>query len=122
MAESRMDEVASELLRLSRDGKLQWEKSIRKNEYRVVFPDMSFSIRQLDWGSYQLNLIGETGQPIDSLDSEIDGVLADQFGESDPDPKEDNAQHEQLKTIYQSAENYVRDVGIAKALELLKQA
>lgn len=119
MAESRMIEVVSELLRLSKANKLAWEKSIRENEYRVVFPDVVFSVSK-DIGdtarrNCQLNLIDDSGQVIDSLQIELPSVLDQIKGEPD-DPKND------VETIFDLAESYVKDAGINKALMVLKQA
>lgn len=121
MTGTRMDEVVNEILRLSRAGKLKWEKSIRKNEYRVAFPDMSFIIKQTESGGYQLDLIGDTGQVISSLDSNPDDVLAERLGDLAPKAGDFSSQHKELEAIYLTAESYVREVGITKALEVLRK-
>ena len=116
MAESRMIEVVSELLRLSKTNKLAWEKSIRENEYRVVFPDVVFSVsKDVGRGNCQLNLIDDSGQVIDSLQIELPSVLDRLKGEP-ADPRND------VETIFDLAESYVKDAGINKALQYLKQA
>ena len=116
MAESRMIEVVSELLRLSKANRLAWEKSIRENEYRVVFPDVVFSVsKDVDWGYCQLKLTDDSGQVINSLHIELPSNLDQIKGEPD-DPKND------LETIFDLAESYVKDAGINKALMVLKQA
>ena len=118
MAESRMIEVVSELLRLSKANKLAWEKSIRENEYRVVFPDVVFSVsKDVSRGNCQLNLIDDSGQVIDSLQIELPRILDQIKREREPDdPKND------VETIFDLAESYVKDAGINKALMVLKQA
>lgn len=115
MAESRMTEVASELLRLSKVNRLKWEKSIRKNEYRVVFPDVAFSIaKDHDMGYCQLNLIDDSGQVIESIRIELPNILDLLDEESEHSPSD-------IETIYDLAEVYVKDAGITKALEVLRQ-
>ena len=122
MAEPRMTEVVNELLRLSATGKLAWEKSIRKSEYRVVFPDLSFNISMEDNGGYRLNLIGDTGQVIDSFGGRYADILIEQQGYEDEDTGPIGEDHILLGKIYWMAESYVKNVGIAKALEVLRQA
>ena len=122
MAEPRMTEVVNELLRLSATGKLAWEKSIRKSEYRVVFPDLSFNISMEDNGGYRLNLIGDTGQVIDSFGGRYADILIEQQGYEDEDTGPIGEDHILLGKIYRMAESYVKNVGIAKALEVLRQA
>ena len=121
MADSQMNEVAKELLRLSEVKKLKWENSIRGNEYRVVLPDMSFRISLQGDNGYRLCLIGDTGQAIDILESEENDALTEQLGELASEPVEFSQQHRQLKAIYKLAESYVKEEGISRALEVLRQ-
>jgi hypothetical protein len=116
-----MNEVADELLRLSETKKLKWESSIRENEYRVVLPDMSFRISLQDDLGFRLYLIGDTGQAIDTLESESNDALTEQLGELASEPVELSQQHRQLKAIYKLAESYVKEEGISRALEVLRQ-
>ena len=121
MADSHMDEVADELFRLSQLKKLKWESSIRKNEYRVVLPDMSFRISLQDDLGYRLCLIGDTGQAIDALESEKNDAITEQLGELASEPVELSQQHRQLKAIYTLAESFVKEEGISRALEALRK-
>ena len=121
MAESRMTEVASELLRLSEAKKLRWENSIRTNEYRVVYPDMSFRISLEESGGYRLHLVGDTGQAIDTLESGESDILLEKLGELAEETEEFSLQHKQLKGIYCLADSYIKEKGVTKALEVLRQ-
>lgn len=100
MAEPRMGEVARELLRRARAGKVKWERTVGKNEYQVIFPDLALTIScDADRKLFRLNLVGETGWHQETL-------------EQDPD----------LPEIYDLAEAYVRDGDLERALQYLKQA
>ena len=124
MAESRMSEVASELLRLSKANKLSWQKSIRDKGYRVILPDVAFRIHcdgNFD-SRFRLELIDYSGEVVASLESSDDEAPTDRIGDLAAQPGEVSQQHQQLKEIFQLAENYVRDEGITKALQNLKQA
>ena len=122
MAESRMTEVANELLRLSEVRKLKWENSIRKNEFRVVFPDMSFRISFDDSGRYRLHLVGDTGQAIDALESCDSDILIEGMGDLANESEQPSQHHKQLKAIYELADSYVKEEGISRALTVLRQA
>ena len=122
MAESRMTEVANELLRLSEVRKLKWENSIRKNEFRVVFPDMSFRISFEDSGRYRLHLVGDTGQAIDALESCDSDILIEGMGDLANESEQPSQHHKQLKAIYELADSYVKEEGISRALTVLRQA
>ena len=121
MVESRMTEVATELLRLSEAKKLRWENSIRKNEHRVVFPDMSFRISLENNGGFRLLLIGDTGQAIDNLESSESDIFRESLGELAKEDEEFSQQHELLRAIYCLADLYVKEEGIDKALQVLRQ-
>ena len=109
MAESRMNEVAQALLSQSKDHEVVWEESIRKGSYRVVFPDVVLIISKsdppLEESILSLELMNETGRVVDSLDSH---------------PNEDI--HSILSQIFEHAQRQIRDTGINKALDYLKQA
>ena len=121
MAESRMTEIATELLRLSEVKKLKWENSIRKNEFRVVFPDMSFRITMEDSGKFRLHLVGDTGQAIDTLESSDSDVLIEGMGDLADESAKPSQEHKQLKAIFKLADSYVKEEGIRKALTVLRQ-
>lgn len=100
-----MNEIAEELLRLSREGKLKWEQTVRDDRYRIDFPDVSLAIAKVDvFECYQLDLVNETGAIIDTLATPFESPSFE------------------LKEIYELAETYVREAGINRALDYLKRA
>lgn len=100
-----MNEIAAELLRLSREGKLTWEQTVRDDRYRIDFPDVSLAIAKVDaFECYQLDLVNETGAIIDTLATPFESPRIE------------------LKEIYELAETYVREAGISRALDYLKRA
>lgn len=119
-----MTEVASELLRLAKDDKLTWQKYILGNGYRVILPDVAFRIHCDDSfvRRYRLDLIDDSGEVVAFLESSDNDVLTEQVGELAVRPAQAGQQHQQLKEIFELAEGYVRDAGITKALQNLKQA
>ena len=109
MAEPRMGEVARELLRRAKAGKVKWERTVGKNEYQVIFPDLALTIScDADRKHFRLNLVGETGWHQETLEWPS--------GESDPE------QEPGLPEIYELAEAYVRGGALDRALQYLKQA
>ena len=116
MPEQGINEVASELLRRSRDGKIPWKQTRRDNEYRVSFPDVSLAIFRAS-GHYRLNLINETGSAIESLEYRP-AMLLSQTGNRD----ELETRKETLKEIYDLAEAHVHEEVAQRALQYLKQA
>lgn len=109
MSKNGMYEVAKEALRLAKARKLTWEQTFRDEEFRVDFPDVSLSISfDQGLGTYQLGLINDTGAVIETLITVV--------GETDP--KQDPG----LPEIYELAVAYVREVGINRALQYLRQA
>ena len=111
-----MNEIASELLLRSRDGKIAWKQTIKDHQFRVSFPDVSLSISHYpSLGSYQLDLINETGSTIETLDG--DPFYSPAQGQDDKISRQ-----EILKEIYELAEAYVQDVVTQRALQYLKQA
>ena len=118
MAESRMNEIARELLRLSKANKLAWEQAtIKENEYRVFFPDIGMSISNYYGGAdyYRLALINDTGRVINHLEMSLADL------ESEPHESVGEI-YDTLQEIYELAKSYVQDAGAAKALQYLKGA
>ena len=111
-----INEVASELLLRSRDGKIPWKQARRDNEYRVSFPDVSLAIFH-DSGDYRLGLINEAGSVIESLEYSPLSSFS-QAGKQD----ELESIKEILKEIYDLAESHVQEEVAQRALEYLKQA
>jgi len=109
MAEPRMGQVARELLRLTKAGKVKWERTVGKNEYQVIFPDLSLTIAcDADQERFRLNLVGETGWHQETLE----WISGESNLEQDPG----------LPEIYELAAAYVRDGTLDRALQYLKQA
>ena len=115
MAESRMAELANELLTRSKEDKVAWQETGRKEEYRVYFPDVVLAASKEEeiaeegdaFGfvtTYKLDLGSESGRVIDSLRVQPD---AEQFG--------------LLSEIFENATAHVWDSGINKALDYLKR-
>ncbi len=117
MAESRMTELANELLTRTREDKVAWQETGRKEEYRVYFPDVFLTVSKGEeitetpgvgdeFGfvtTYKLDLGSEAGRVIDSLRVQPNAE-----------------QYELLGEIFENAEAHVRNSGIAKALDYLK--
>ncbi len=123
MTESRMTEVATELQRLSREGKLAWENDTRPNIFRVILPDAMFKIGRVRLDHYRLELVGESGYVVDFLesvaqDSPEEQILGSVIGEDSPF----SDQHLLLRDIHDLAEGYVKETAVNKALQNLKQA
>ena len=106
MPQSRMPEIADQLIHLTTGKMLKWDKTIRTNEYQVSFPDLTFKIQQDENGGYHLNLIGETGQPVDTMSST---------------PEKTTTSDQQLAEIYQLAETEVRETTTDRALDYLSK-
>ena len=108
MPESRMNGVAQELLSQSSGHKVGWEETSRRGSYRVVFPDVVLIISRtyptLEESELSLELMGETGRVVDSLDTQ---------------PEDD--MYAVLIQIFDLAGQHVRELGINKALDYLKQ-
>ena len=111
-----INNVASELLRRSRDGKITWKQTINDHEYRVSFPDVSLAISgQPALDMYRLDLINETGAIIESLEwSPFYSPAAKQ--------EDSDFRKETLTEIYGLAEAYVQEDVAKRALKYLKQA
>ena len=108
MPESRMNEVANELFSQSSGHKVGWEETGRRDSYRVVFPDvvliLSRSYPTVEDSDFSLELIGETGRVVDSLDTQ-----------------DEDDMYAVLSQIFDLAQQHVREIGINKALDYLKQ-
>ena len=111
-----MFEVANEVLRLSRARKLAWNQTMKDNEYRVSFPDISLAISfNPKTGSYTLNLLNETGSVAQSLkwdqdcDTETTRVGKSEFS------------YHSLFEIYELAQAYMQEASVNRALQYLKQ-
>ena len=110
MPEKGMNEVATELLRLTREKKLTWKPSRRENDYTVSFPEMSFSIsydRRI--GTYRLEMVNESGAIVDSLRQPVPVESVDSLEELP-----------ELIQIYNLAVSYIKETSINKALDYLK--
>ena len=118
MAESRMTELANELLTRTKEDKVAWQGTGRKEEYRVYFPDVVLTISKEqeiaeigeerdEFGfvtTYKVDLGSESGRVIDSLRVQPNAE-----------------QYELLSEIFENAEAHVRNSGINKALDYLKR-
>ena len=117
MVESRMTELANELLTRTNEDKVAWQETGRKEAYRVYFPDVFLTISKEEEiaeieeegdelgfvTTYKLDLGSEAGRVIDSLRVQPNAE-----------------QYELLGEIFENAEAHVRNSGIDKALDYLK--
>jgi hypothetical protein len=112
MSKSRMLELAEELLRRPKDGKVFWEKRPLLDSYEVKFPDISLVISRLG-SSYILNLVNAQGTTIESLVSERRTTPAVEVIHYFP----------LLKEIFELAQHQAQNVeeNIDKALECLRR-
>ncbi|MDE2781256.1 MAG: hypothetical protein OXI91_16500 [Chloroflexota bacterium] len=116
MAGQGMNEIADELLRRSRDGRLAWKQTRKGNEYRVSFPDVSLAIsHEPTLNTYQLDLINEAGSVIESI--EWSPFYSPNEKQEDKDFRRDI-----LQDIYGFAEMYVQEEVAQRALQYLKQS
>ena len=121
MAEPRMNELARELLERSKARKVGWEETREANAYAVLFRDVALRISRRrvfvieglvfdagqergDRTDYELELTGERGRIIGSLAAEPGQPM-----------------HEVLEEIFELADQHIRDTGVNKALDYLKQ-
>jgi len=109
MPESRMTEVAQELLSNSRDHNVAWEDGATRGSYRVFFPDVVLTISRIypsleESSDLRFELMNDTGRVIESLDTTPEETM-----------------HSVLSEIFDLAEQHVRDTGINKALNYLKR-
>jgi hypothetical protein len=106
MVESRMLELAEELLNRSKSGKVKWEEGPFRNSYTVKFPDIETIIsREVDF--YVLNLVNDRRTITASLTP----------------PTRDASVNEVLREIYDLARSKVLNTpnSIDKALEYLRR-
>jgi hypothetical protein len=66
MADSRMFEVAQELLRIAREGKAPWEQS-SESSYRADVRGITLRISRSAPADYLLTLINDKGEDVESL-------------------------------------------------------
>ena len=109
MPESRLNEVAQQLLDQSIDHKVAWEEAGRTDSYRVFFPDIVLAISRIQPSlgrdsDLRLELMSDAGRVIDSLETTPEGEM-----------------HSILGQIFDLAEQHVLDAGINKALDYLKR-
>ena len=111
-----MFNIASELLRLSRDGKINWKQTIKDNVYSVHFPDVSLSTSfKSSTGTYGLELIGETGDVVASLSWDPDcGTEWTSLGSG-------KFYYNCLREIYELAEAYTEKDAIERALSYMEK-
>ena len=108
--ESKMFELARQLLASSQAGKVKWEEGINSNSYTANLPEISLIITRTsreDLG-YRLNLIDGKGRTIESLTSEV---------------RLPRQNHDIMREIHDLARRSVMDVdeNIDKALEYLRR-
>ncbi len=105
MAESRMKEVAQELLRIAKEGKAKWEERT-PNSYKVIFRGITLVIFRSGASDYLLTLMNEKGEDIDSLYADTGD--------------RDSPSYPILREIYQLARGYAPDADVSTALEVLR--
>ena len=108
--ENKMIELADQVLRSTRAGKLNWQEGVRRNSYTVHFPDISLSIVENRDRLLTLELINDKGTVIETLSRHDLG----DFGDSEDDGAK-------LREIYDIARRQAVDVDgtIGKAIEYL---
>ena len=105
MPSPRMLEMVDKLLSLSRAGKVPWDQTLRDGEFRVDFPDVSLAVsHEAITGTYRLEVIGDTGNVVASLDWSSDSEAATTLN---------------LQEIYELAESYIQESAIERALEYM---
>ncbi len=109
MPESKMNEVAEQLLRQSKEHKVSWAETGSRVAYRVHFPDIALTITRVssslgEVSDMRLELMSDGGRVIDSLDT-----------------AHENPMHSTLNQIFEIAQQDIRDSGIDKALNYLKR-
>lgn len=127
MAGSRMIELAEQLSKRARDGKVTFEKAPGEDSYRVRFPDMAVVIARLSWLPAppppppgfpplpDLRRVSTYGFRLELFDDES-GAMIGSLAATTGDPE-----HKVLRDIYQIAEGAESDVEakIDKALKYL---
>ena len=105
MAEIRMEELAQQLLTQTKAGKVEWEKTRRPYadiDYRLFFPEGYFAIETISNGP-RLSLYDDSGVTVDELESGASEKIATT-----------------LREIIDLAEARIKDRGIERAFEFLK--
>ena len=64
-----MEEIADQLLKNAREGKVEWVNSPHRDAYQVKVPDGSLVIMRLDSQAYRLDLNDDQGNSLESLAS-----------------------------------------------------
>lgn len=107
MSESKMIEVAKELLQRARAGKVDWEKTSSNDLLRVKFPDVELRIYRLGSIGYNLSLLNQAGREVDSLQASRNAPA-----------------HAILQEIFNLARSQVLDVegNVNKVLDYLKES
>ncbi len=106
MAESKMEELAQQLLRSAKGGTIQWSEGVGES-YGVHFPDISLLIKDQGTGIFELTLINGVGEKVESLRSYRDYPIG-----------------QTLREIHDIARRQMSDIDgtIDKALEYLRRA
>ena len=113
MAVSAIHQIATELLRLSRAGKLEWKQGYRSNEYTVFVLELLATVSHHDDIQYfRLRLSDDTGRVVASTERSL-SVL---------DNVSDNGGPPDLEELYHLAESYVERGSLERTLQYLKQA
>ena len=106
MVESRMAELAEELLNRSKAGKVEWEEGPFRNSYSVKFPDIEIVISR-EGEFYVLNLVNDKRTITASFTPAT----------------HDTSASEMLRDVYELARSKVLNTptSIDKALEYLRK-
>ncbi|MYC28924.1 MAG: hypothetical protein F4X65_02390 [Chloroflexi bacterium] len=113
MGEPRIFEIGTELLRLSRDGKLEWKQGYRSNEYDVFVLELLATVSWHDDARYfRLKLSDDTGRVIASMERRPSAF----------DPIPDPGRPPDLEELYRLAEGYVEKGSLERTLQYLKQS
>ncbi len=114
MQQSKMIELANQLLETAQAGKVMWGEGLNSDSYRADLPNVSIVITrtQPDPEAYRLDLIDGKGRKIESL-------ATDTLSYIDSIP-----QRQALRQIHDIARRHVLDIdqNIEKALEYLRRA
>ncbi len=69
MADTKLLEIAEKLLERTRNGEVNWRETVDSNEFIVSFPKQTLAIEKMIRGTYQISLVNERGNTIESLRS-----------------------------------------------------
>ena len=67
MADTKILEIAEKLLKRTRNGEVNWRETVDSNEFIVSFPTQTLAIEETVSGRYQISLVNERGNTIESL-------------------------------------------------------